>query len=90
MGRCALSFRHWHGRDVLDRGRDVISHWLSVVSAIAWEGVIAGRCRAKARLCVFRGRAGAVLSCQTAHQRRGANDRGEHREIAKAPRDLAV
>lgn len=50
MGRCALSFRHWYGRDVLDRGRDVVSHWLPVVSAIAWEGVIAGQCRAKARL----------------------------------------
>ena len=43
MDRCALSFRHWHGRDVLDRGRGVISHWLSVVSAVAWEGVIAGQ-----------------------------------------------
>jgi hypothetical protein len=66
MGRCALSFRHWYGRDVLDRGRDVVSHWLPVVSAIAWEGVTAGQCRAKARLGApdrgkYREAAGAIV-----------------------------
>ena len=53
MGQRALSFRHRHGRDVLDRGCGVISHWLSVVSAIAWESVI--HCQAKLA-CVRRAR----------------------------------
>ena len=69
MGRCALSFCHWQGRDVLDRGRGVISHWFSLVSAIAWEGVIAGQSRAKARLRLLRGRARSAFRGQAAHQR---------------------
>jgi hypothetical protein len=46
-------------------------------------------CRARsqrtgARLCLFRGRTGQAFGSQTAHQGRGAEDRGKYREAAGA------
>src|SRR6516225_2301971 len=40
--------------------------------------------RPKAGFYLFRGRAGATISGQTAHERRGATDCCEHRETAGA------
>jgi hypothetical protein len=44
--------------------------------------------RAETRLFLFRGRAGPLLGCQTAQERRSAPDRGQRREAAGAGRTL--